>query len=104
MKKQKSLMKICSYLLAGAMVISGTGISGATYSKAAKGFVKKVTLSKETVKIEKGAKAKIKVTVKVSGKAGKKFTVKSADNSVVKAQIKGKKVVLTGVDDGNTTV
>ena len=75
-------------LLALILIFALTLLSfGNVSQSASKRYVKSLKLSKSTVSMKVGKSIKIKVTVKVSGKANKTVSAKSSDNSVAKVKV-----------------
>ncbi len=92
---------LCVLLVSSAMVISAE-------AKKAKKYVKSVSVSKKatlTIPASKSSVSKsFKVTVKVSGKASKKFTAKSADSAVASVKVSGSKINVTAKKAGKAVI
>lgn len=74
--------------IALTLALSVTGFSQGSVSNAAsKKYVKSMSLSKSSVTLTEGKKAKVKATVKVSGSVTKKVTVKSSKPSVASVKV-----------------
>lgn len=101
-KTTKILSVILCVLLAASMITISAG------AKKAKKYVKSIKVSKKaTLTIPAGKKSiskAFKVTVKVSGKASKKFTAKSSNASVASVKAKGSKITVTAKKAGTAKI
>ncbi|MEE3429063.1 MAG: aminotransferase class V-fold PLP-dependent enzyme [Ruminococcus sp.] len=103
----KNARRILSVILCAVLVCSVFTISVGAKKKA-KSYVKSVSVkSKATITIpadKKTAVKSYKVTVKVSGKASKKFTAKSSKTSVASVKVSGTKVKVTAKKAGTAKI
>lgn len=99
----KKFSKIIGVVLCALLAVSvfPVGASAKSYVKSIK-VKKKATISMRAS--DKKISKTLKVTVKVSGKASKKFTAKSSKSSVASVKVKGSNVVVTAKKAGKTTV
>ena len=104
MSKSIGLLKKTTAVTLAVLVAVTTLFSFSLTADAAKKYVKSVKVAKKSVSLKKGKSTTVKVTVKVSGKASKKFTVKSSKKSVAAAKVKGSKVQITAKKEGKATV
>ncbi len=104
MSKSISLLKKTTAVTLAALVALTTLFSFSFTADAAKKYVKSVKVAKKSVSIAKGKSKNVKVTVKVSGKTSKKFTVKSSKKSVATAKVKGSKVKITAKNAGSAKI
>lgn len=100
------LKQIISVILCAALCCSVPAIS--VSAKSVKNYVKSISVkSKATITIpaDKKTLAKsYKVTVKVNGKASKKFTAKSSNASVAAVKVSGSSIKVTAKKAGKATV
>ncbi len=103
MKKTK---QIISVVLCVLLAVSMLSISAS--AKKAKKYVKSIKVSKKATLTIPAAKKTVsksfKVTVKVSGKASKKFTAKSSKPAVASVKVKGSKINVTAKSAGKTVI
>lgn len=103
MKKLKQFISVflCAVLTCSVFM---TGVQ----AKTAKNYVKSISIkNKDTVTIrsdKKTATKSYKVTVKVSGKASKKFTAKSSNTAVATVKVSGTKAVVTAKKAGKANI
>lgn len=102
----KKTTKIISVILCVLLAASMVTISAS--AKKSKKFVKSIKVSKKaTLTIPAGKKSiskAFKVTVKVRGKASKKFTAKSSNASVASVKAKGSKITVTAKKAGTAKI
>ena len=102
----KKSAKILSVFLCVLLAVSAFSLSAS--AKKAKKYVKSISISKKaTIKIPASKKTvtkTYKVTVKVAGKASKKFTVKSSKSSVATAKVSGSSVKVTAKKKGTAKI
>lgn len=102
----KKTTKIISVILCVLLAASVVTISAS--AKKAKKYVKSIKVSKKatlTIPASKSSVTKaFKVTVKVSGKASKKFTAKSSNASVAAVKVKGSKINVTAKKAGTAKI
>lgn len=102
----KKFTKVISVVLCALLAVSvfTVGVS----AKKAKKYVKSIKVTKKAT-ITLGVKQKTvtksyKVTVKVKGKASKKFTAKSSKASVASVKVSGSKIKVTAKKAGKATI
>jgi hypothetical protein len=103
MKKSR---QIISVILCALLAVSVFSVGAS--AKKAKKFVKSIKVAKSaSITIPSGkssASKSFKVTVKVKGKASKKFTAKSANASVAAVKVSGSKIVVTAKKAGTAKI
>lgn len=104
MKKGILFKKTTSAVLAALVVLTTVFSFGFSAEAKAKKYVKSIKLSKKSLTLTEGKKADVKVTVKVKGKASKKFTVKTSSKSVATAKASGSKIKITAKKAGKATI
>ncbi|MBR1749269.1 MAG: Ig-like domain-containing protein [Ruminococcus sp.] len=103
MKKSKRIISVflCVLVACSAFAISAQ-------AKTAKNYVKSISVTKKaslTIPANKKTVAKsFKVTVKVKGKASKKFTAKSSKTSVATVKVNGNKIKVTAKKAGTAKI
>lgn len=106
-----TVKKHISFILAALMVLSvfaAAPVSANAAKKKAKKYVKSISIAKKAAinisASKKTAAKSFKVTVKVKGKASKKFTVKSSNSAVATAKASGSTVKVTAKKAGTAKI
>ncbi len=102
----KKALKTLSVVLCVILAFSALTISAG--AKSNKKYVKSIKVTKRSTIIipakSSCSKRAFKVTVKTKGKASKKFTAKSANNSVASVKVSGKKIIVTAKKAGSAKI
>lgn len=105
----KSFKKIISIVLCAVICCSAFVMSAsAAKTKKAKKYVKYISVKKKAALTIPASKKSItksfKVTVKVNGKASKKFTAKSGNKIIASVKVKGSYIKVTAKKAGNVKI
>jgi hypothetical protein len=102
----KKALKTLSIVLCVILAFSALTISAG--AKSNKKYVKSIKVTKRATIIipakSSYSKRAFKVTVKTKGKASKKFTAKSGNNSVASVKVSGKKIIVTAKKAGSAKI
>ena len=91
-------------MLAAVMVLSILAVPTDVQAASKKKAVTKLSVATKSINLVEGKSKNVKVTVKVTNKASKKFTVKSSSSKVATAKVSGSNVKITAKKAGKATI
>ena len=103
-KTRKRARKVLSFMLAAVMVLSILAVPTDVQAASKKKAVTKLSVATKSINLVEGKSKNVKVTVKVTNKASKKFTVKSSSSKVATAKVSGSNVKITAKKAGTATI